>query len=143
MLEKYIKKKRLNNNNYLLHNYYVETKFMSRNKFLYYQLSKLILNCEELNKIVNEKLLIQMNKEKTISNKILCDLHLKNNFEKMEPLRNEGSEFFGDYDDYNENYSIFEQKNYDSFYNINNDFLTPKIKNNFELINIHKKNLFY
>ena len=139
MLEKYIKKKGLNDNNYLLFNCYVETKFMNRNKFLYHQLSKLILNCEELNTNVKEELLIQMNKERTITNKILYELNLKSNFENTESLKNEKSKFFNSYGDYNDNCSIFDQKSYDSFYNINNDFLTQKIENNFELFEENNK----
>ena len=73
-----------------------------------------------------------MNKERTISNKILYDLNLKNSFQSIESLKDEKSKFFNSYDDYNDNCSIFERKSYDSFYNINNDFLTPKIENNFE-----------
>ena len=133
MLEKYIKKKGLNDNNYLLFNRYVETKSMNRNKFLYHQLSKLILNCEELNTNVKEELLIQMNKERIISNKISDELNLKNNFENPELLNNENFQCLKSYDNYNDNISILEQKSYDSFYNINNDSLTPKIENNFEL----------
>lgn len=80
-----------------------------------------------------------MNKERTISNKILYDLNLKNNFEKIESLKNEKSKSFNSYVDYNDNFSIFEQKSYDSFYNINNGFLTPKIENNFELFEENNK----
>ena len=62
---------------------------MNRNKFLYHQLSKLILNCEELNTNVKEELLVQINKERIISNKISDDLNLKSNFENPELLNNE------------------------------------------------------
>ena len=133
MLEKYIKKKEFNGNNYLLYNCFVETKFMNRNKFLYHQLSKLILNCEELNTNIKDELLVQMNKERIISNKVSYDFNLKNNLENIELENNEKFQYLKGFDDYNDNNSFFSQKSYDSFYNINNDYLTPKIENNFEL----------
>lgn len=149
ILEKYIKKNGLNTENYLLYNDFVETKIMNRNKYLYLQLSKLILNCEELNNNTKDKLLDQMTKERIVSNKILFEVNhpetlnnfhkneindLKNNNENLELSDKNEFVYFNGVEDYNDNISIIDKKSYESFMLINQDLIIPRIEDNSELL---------